>query len=59
MSPFAILLIYGKNPNLRSMELFANQSAIVIKNKDFGTRLVSLFNLERGILSPSSSSSTP
>jgi hypothetical protein len=53
------LLIYRKNSNPRSMELFANQSMIVIENKDFRTRLVSLFTLERGILPPSSSSSTP
>jgi hypothetical protein len=37
------------------MELFVNQSAVTIENKDFGTILVSLFIPERGISPPSSS----
>jgi hypothetical protein len=48
-SPFVILLIYRKNPNPRRTKLFVNQSAVTIKNKDFRTRLVSLFTSERGI----------
>jgi hypothetical protein len=47
-----------KNPNPGSTELFVNQSTVAIEDKDFGTRLVSLFTSKREMLSPSSSPST-